>query len=165
PFSILKIICKDNTEKLFFDAKNHELFSIVSDDEQYVINDIDNQEEIDGAIAFYDKVTTDKFMEGVVIKPEIVYNKGIVPFLKCRNVNYLTLVYGYDFNDEIKYQKLVKNKGVRNKMNTSIKEFEIGKKMLESSYSSISLENNEYLAKAIQMIEEQEREIYLDPRL
>jgi predicted kinase len=165
PFSILKIVYNDDSEKLFFDSNNDELFEIISDDKQCTINDVNNEEEVKKAYEYYNEITRNQMMEGCVIKPKLIYNKSIAPYLKCRNKNYLTLVYGYDYTLENKYSRLLRNKGIKNKLRISIKEFEIGKQMLEFPYSKINNDNNDYKQIVAQMILQEKQEKELDPRL
>jgi len=164
PFSILKIINGDESEETFFEDSNIEIFKSISNDEFCVI-DFSDDSWYYNATLFYDKITENKEMEGIVIKPEIVYTKGIAPYLKCRNENYLSIVYGYDFKKEKKYNKLIKKKGIKEKLRSSIKDFELGKRMLEIPYNQINKENKELLSLYIQMVIEEDNVQKLDPRL
>ena len=47
-------------------------------------------------------------MEGVVIKPE--EERENAPYLKVRNPEYLSIIYGYDYRFPHKYAKLLKQK-------------------------------------------------------
>lgn len=164
PFSILKIVHSDGTEELFFDESNIEIFESISKD-SYCVVDFGVDGWYKKAKEFYDDVTKNKEMEGIVIKPEKVYNKGVAPYMKCRNENYLSIVYGYDFKKENKYNKLVRRKGIKEKLRASIREFEMGKKMLEVPYSDIQKENKQLLSLYIQMVIDEENIQKLDPRL
>ena len=42
--------------------------------------------------------------EGVVIKPRKAFMQGIPPAFKVRNNDYLTLIYGVDFQDRLEEQ-------------------------------------------------------------
>lgn len=94
--------------------------------------------------------------EGVVVKP-LVYMEGVAPYMKVRNENYLHLVYGYDYLK--KYQEKVSNKKINKKLDLSIKEYELGIKMLKS------INRFEKLDLACQMKFEMNQEQDLDSRL
>lgn len=161
PFSVLKAIKKSGEEVLYKDHTNKELYEIVSDDEYL------EQEhwDLEKAKKFYNKLVTEKHMEGVVIKPEKAYRPGIAPYIKVRNTDYLTLVYGYDYQNRTKYKNLVKQKSVGQKLKQSIKEWELGWKMLETNYADINPDNAEYKQLIVNMIKEEKRTKILDPRL
>lgn len=169
PFAILKIVNKDGTEKLFFDESNEEMFRIVSNDKHLVINFYEEdgfEDAYTKAIHFFEDLTINQDMEGVVIKPaDKVYIKGVAPFIKVRSLDYLHLVYGHDYLYPVKYKKLLNRKNTRKKLEVSIREFEVGKKMLEIPYKDISPENKEYSNLVANMIFEEKKEEELDPRL
>ena len=164
PFSILKVIYNDDSEMLFFNGLNEEIFKTISDDEIAVI-DFEDENYLLKSEEFYKKVTNNLKMEGVVIKPDKVYYKGVAPYLKVRNDNYLTLVYGFDYKLPSKYDKLLKRKSIRRKLATSISEFELGKRMLEVKYCDINQENKAFVNTACLMVLETNKEKELDPRL
>ena len=162
PFAILKVVQNDG-EELFWDNSNEFVFTTVSDDE-YLITSTDDI-GLDNARKWFDKIVKEDY-EGVVVKPlEKVYIPGIAPYMKVRNPNYLTIIYGYDYLIEGKFGQMLANKSVRNKLKISIKEFEIGKKMLEIPYNEINENNIEYLNLCTQMVIEEKKEKELDPRL
>lgn len=174
PFSILKVVFDDDTEKTFENESNIEMFSKVSDMPCGVLDfERDDNVEYRGGglngytspLGFFYHITETLNMEGIVIKPEIVYTPGIAPYLKVRNHKYLDIVYGYDYKTEKKYQKLITRKGVKRKMNTSIKEFELGIKMLKTPYAAIDETNQRYKELLAHMIVEVTKEKELDPRL
>lgn len=115
---------------------------------------------------FWDYVTNNKEMEGVVLKPNIAYIPGVAPYLKCRNKEYLRLTYGFDYDLlDVKTDRLLKNKSIRRKLETSIKEYELGRQILDIPMKDISVDNPKWLSLAVQLITEQEGESTLDPRL
>lgn len=163
PFSILKIVYKNGDEDLCTELSNVQKFQRVSDDE-YLVIDLDDDNVISLCQTFFDKMTTDRLMEGLVLKPEFDI-KGVAPFLKLRNKDYLTIVYGYDYQHSHKYVKLLKEKRIRGKLRASIKEYEIGNKLLATKYSDIQLGNQEYKQLLADMIFEVNKEETFDPRL
>lgn len=106
---------------------------------------------------FFDSLTVELRMEGLVIKP-LVEEAGKIPYMKVRNESYLTLIYGYDYKD--KYEKLCGTKNVIGKSRLAIKERELGMKMLNSEVGSP--EWTEGIYKLITTLREEKA---LDPRL
>lgn len=82
----------------------------------------------------------------------------MIPYLKVRNGEYLRLIYGYDYTDPERYQRLCKQKSITKKLNVSIREKILGEKMLIS-------EENDRIDLAIKLIGELRNEKDLDPRL
>lgn len=164
PFAILKIVFVDGSEKLFFNENNYDMFKSISDDPVLLV-DLNSVEDIEKAKEFYNRTTLEEKMEGIVVKPYIVYNKGIAPTLKVRNPDYLTIIYGFDYKHPAKYEKLINRKSINRKLKVSMEEFEIGKRMLEVPYNEISKENSRYTSLFAKMIAEESREKELDPRL
>jgi len=162
PFSILKEVFGDDSEKLYFDESNEVIFENISEDE-YCVIDINNPEDIEKLREFYNKITID--MEGIMLKPITVYIKGVVPTMKVRNPRYLTIIYGPDYLMNTKLEKLINRKRVKRKLETSIKEWEIGKRLLEIPYNKISKENEHYVQAFGEMIIEEKNEKEIDPRL
>lgn len=162
PFAILKVIYHDG-EELFWDCRNDFVYDTVSDDQCLIVS-ADNI-GLDNAKKWFDKIVGEGY-EGVVVKPlEKVYIPGIVPYIKVRNPNYLTIIYGYDYIIEPKFTTKIESKNIRNKLKTSIKEFEIGKRLLEIPYNEINENNIRYLDLCAQMVIEEKKEKELDPRL
>lgn len=163
-FSILKEVFEDGTEKLFFDDSNDDIYKSINTDD-FLVVDINNEEDIEKLKAFYDKTTTVDEMEGIMLKPLQVYVKGVVPALKVRNPRYLTIVYGPDYQIKTKLEKLIQRKAVKRKLDVSINEWEIGKRILEIPYKLISKENEHYIQAFGEMVIEERNERELDPRL
>lgn len=161
PFAYLKIINKDGTEVIPDDNLN--MFRMLNSD-TCVHVELDDPGDIADAEAFFEQLTENLEMEGVVIKPRY-HTDEVAPFMKVRSKNYLTIVYGYDYQFPHKYQRLVQSKRVRSKLRTSIKEYQIGRKMLETPRGEITNENIEYHKLIANMIAEEKREEKFDPRL
>lgn len=164
PFSILKQVFDDGTEKLFFDESNEDIYKAINSDNYIVVN-LDNEEEIEALRAFYNKTTIDEEMEGIMLKPLMVYVKGVIPAMKVRNPRYLTIIYGPDYLVDFKLEKLIKKKKIRRKLETSVNEWEIGKRLLEIPYNKINKENPHYIQAYGEIVIEGRNEKELDPRL
>ena len=124
-------------------------------------------QDIAGCIDFFwNYITQCKEMEGVVIKPNKAYMPGVAPFLKCRNKEYLRLTYGFDYDIlEVKTKRLIDGKSIRRKLETSIKEYELGRQLLDIPTKDISIDNSKWLGLVVNLINEQQGEATLDPRL
>ncbi len=166
PFMLLKSVDQKGNEECFLSEKhkNTEIYPQISNDPCLILS-LKDKKALKNAQKFYEALTIDEGMEGVVIKPEIVFQGGVAPCLKVRNKDYLTIIYGYDYLSEKKYGKLLKKKSICRKLRTSMKEFEIGKKLLEVPYSKINEQNKTYFSLCAQMIVEEKVEKELDPRL
>lgn len=159
PFAKLKKVNADGSEELFFNASNYEMFSSISRFKCLRTSDIEEARE------YVRTYIEPMVLEGCVVKPDLVYTKGIAPYLKVRNPDYLTLVYGHDYLCSKKFEKLMRQKNISKKIAISIAEYELGMKMLLTQYNSISLENLDFLNLCIKMVLEQQKEVVLDPRL
>jgi hypothetical protein len=162
PFSILKS-CSQGVEKLYFDHNNEDLFNLVSDDECCVV-DLDDPKALEHAEGFFADIIA-KDLEGVVFKPQAAYIKDVAPYMKVRNPNYLSIIYGYDYFFKPKYDRLVRQKRVARKLQASITEYEYGKQLLEIPYDEISKDNTLYTNLVAALILEEKKEEHFDPRL
>ena len=165
PFALLKGIKADGTEKVFVDSCESNLnhYRLLTDDEccnfsVFDINALAKAEEF-----FNDALTADH--EGVVIKPDQVFVPNVAPYLKVRNPKYLSIIYGYDYTLPHKMAKLLRQKNTKRKVELSINEFDIGRRLLQIPRSQISTDNNEYLKLVLAMVAEEQSERTLDPRL
>lgn len=121
--------------------------------------DISNDKDVYNTIKdYFDKCTSQLRHEGVVIKPEF-YSDEYPPYLKVRNKNYLTLVYGPYYNNPDNLKRLVKNKKTNKKLQLSKKEFSLGIEMLRATNDS------EITNRVVKMLGCLESEQTLDPRL
>ena len=163
-FSILKEVFEDDSEKLFFNESNADIYSGVNTDTCLVV-DLDNEEDVKKLYDFYNKTTIVEEMEGIMLKPLQVYIKGVAPSIKVRNPRYLTIVYGPDYQSKTKLEKLISRKKIKRKLEMSVKEWEIGKRILEIPYNQISKENEHFIQAYGEMVVEERGEKELDPRL
>jgi len=160
-FAILKQVLDNGFEKTWFDSQNDTVFRMVSNDD-YANFDVN---EVEQARKWFNQ-RVEEGCEGIVIKPlRKVYTPGVAPYMKVRNPNYLTIIYGYDYLIEPKFTRMLEKKNVSSKIKTSIKEYELGMKMLKIPYKDISENNVAYLDIVAQMVVEEKYEKNLDPRL
>jgi predicted kinase len=180
PFSILKVTYMDGKESNYVkgEISNVDVFQLISD-QPYAVLDLENNKgqffntnlEFHGggektAESFWHEITKHQEMEGIVIKPVQAYIPGVAPYMKVRNPEYLRMTYGMDYKTlPAKHEKLLNGKDIKNKLATSIKEWELGRRLLDIPYDEISLNNPTWVTLAIQLITEQEQEAMLDPRL
>jgi predicted kinase len=163
PFSILKSVKKNGEEIYYFGNSNETVFKAVNDAE-YKICELtpDGYKE---ARSFFDRVTIGLNFEGVVVKPYSIDTEDCAPFMKVRSPNYLTIIYGYDYLNDVKYGRLLDQKRIRRKLRTSVAEWQLGKKLLQIPYKDISENNPRYMDLMEKMIVETNGEESIDPRL
>lgn len=155
-FSILSIDGVNWTDK-----NQEEVYKILSEglDNPYCVIDLTQDNCFEKANEFFN-VLTDKNQknpyEGMVVKP-LIYQNNVAPYIKVRNENYLHIIYGHDYL--LQYEKMCKNKNVAKKLHLSIKQFEIGRKMLSCQ------DEHDLLELACQMKFEIKQETSLDSRL
>ena len=156
PFSILKV---DN--EIWIDKNQEEIFKLISNEnEPYLVIDT-SKESYAQAVEFFKELTQKMNQEnlgneGIVMKP-LLWKKGVAPYMKVRNEQYLHLIYGYDY--KLHYQEKLKNKRINKKLELSVKEYELGIDMLRATTKS------ELLSLACQINFEIEKEKQLDIRL
>ena len=164
PFGLLKAVNKNGTEIFFESMTNSEMFSSVSEDRCLTVSLDDVPEAITKLTEFFEEICA-RGGEGIVLKPDVVYTKGVAPYMKVRNPDYLSIIYGYDYKHPSKYGKLVRQKRVARKLQTSMDEFEYGRRMLAIPRAEISENNKQYVSLVAKMILEEKKETAFDPRL
>lgn len=162
PFSILKFIYEDGSESIP-DWVTSQIYSFLSED-QFIVLDLEDAGSYSLAREYFNTLTTTKQMEGVVIKPEYVTD-NVVPYMKVRNEQYLSIVYGYDYRFPHKYKKLFKQKNIQRKLKTSLNEYRLGRQMLGVKLADITPENKQYTSIAANLLFEVAAEKEIDPRL
>ncbi|WP_110934111.1 metallophosphoesterase [Paenibacillus bouchesdurhonensis] len=162
PFTVLKIVYEDGKEQVP-DWKTSEMYAFVSEDEALMLN-LSETGYLEQAEKFFSKLTLDNHMEGVVIKPE-AWSGNTVPYMKVRNPDYLSIIYGYDYKFPHKYRKLVKQKSIHSKLRTSLSEYKFGMRMLAVPFGEIAPENEVYQEIAANLLFEVAQEREIDPRL
>lgn len=134
------------------------MFETLGED-PFLVVDLNNEESIAEGQKFFQVITVEKGMEGLVVKPfcEPTDRPSNVPeYMKVRNEKYLTLVYGYDYKR--KYHKLVSQKNISGKVAVSIKESQLATRMLTAK-------DEERKELFVKMLAELKKETSLDPRL
>lgn len=126
PFSILKV---DN--EIWAYKNQEEIFKMLVNDPYLVIDT--SRESYSKANDFFNSLTQqinekDLGNEGIVMKP-LIWKSGVAPYMKIRNEKYLHLIYGYDY--KLHYEDKIKSKRIGKKLELSIKEYELGVKMLQ----------------------------------
>ena len=157
PFNILKVESEDAilySNSDFNRFNNKELLSLLSTPLHEV--DIDDIDGINKIQYLY------KDLEGIVIKP--YYNvDNQAPYFKVRNKDYLRLVYGHNYTNYI--DKFISKKNINNKLRLSIKEWELGNRLLDTHSLNHVPTNKEYVNNLISLMFELNKEKGLDPRL
>lgn len=131
-------------------------FTLVNSDEHVAVN-LETEEGVEEAFAFYKNLTVNKKMEGVVVKPiDKKLPQGAPPYMKVRSPEYLRLVYGYNYPSRL--GPLCRQKNISGKVQLSIREYESAMKMLTA-------ESDERKELIVKMIGNMKQEKFLDPRL
>jgi hypothetical protein len=144
PFDILKIIKNDSTEIIMFGDPNN--YPLLNGEGTDLILDLSTEDYKTKAQSYFDTITKKQQMEGIVIKPfrNDKQKFNVPPYMKVRNSRYLSLVYGFDYTSPKKYAKLMKKKTIKDKLKASIKDEQMGRKMLCFPLSSINENNEEF---------------------
>lgn len=162
PFNILKEIKDDGTEVFVNDNLS---FQQINDDEflHYTFADeADFEAKYPEIRAWVDKMNANE-EEGVVIKPRKAFLPAMPPAFKVRNNDYLTLIYGVDFQDRL--QEQINKRNIKGKLKCSINDWAINAKLLQTSYADIHEENYEFKNLVLDRILGEEIENQLDSRL
>lgn len=162
PFSLLKIVYADGRETLP-DWKTSEMYRFVSDD-PFIMLSLSDPESFDQAEKYFQTLTVDNHMEGVVIKPEVL-EPYTVPYMKVRNKDYMSIIYGYDYRFPHKYNKLIKQKSINMKLRTSLNEYRLGQSILAVPFADIAPDNEGYMGAVANLLFEVAKEKEIDPRL
>lgn len=160
-FDLLKIVYQDREEVVEKPAS--EIYQFLNKDE-FLLLDLNAADAEDQAQRYFDQMTLEQQMEGIVMKPEI-QKKGVAPFLKVRNKAYLTLIYGFTYHSPHYYQRLIKGKNISHKLRTSIKEYELARDLLRLPLAKLTKENPDYLNLLANLLFEMDKESAFDPRL
>ncbi|RRJ63398.1 metallophosphoesterase [Paenibacillus oralis] len=161
-FAVLKIVYEDGREQVP-EWKTSEMYGFLSADEALSLN-LSEPDCLARAESYFAKLTLEQHMEGVVIKPE-VWNGKTVPYMKVRNPEYLSIIYGYDYRFPHKYRKLLKQKNVNQKLRTSLSEYRLGMQLLGVPFADISPDHTAYKEIAANLLFEVAQEREIDPRL
>ena len=159
---MLKIVYEDGKE-LIPEWKTSEMYSFLSEDEALTL-DLSEPDCLEKAERYFSKLTLENHMEGIVIKPEI-WSGTTVPYMKVRNPEYLSIIYGYDYKFPHKYRKLLKQKNVNQKLRTSLNEYQLGMQMLAVPFDDITPGHEAYKEIAANLLFEVAQEREIDPRL
>ncbi|WP_028596531.1 AAA family ATPase [Paenibacillus assamensis] len=162
PFALLKVVYESGEEKIPTDSTS-DMYRFLSND-QFLVLDLAQPDCYEQAAQFFSMLTVENHMEGVVIKPETVVNNA-VPYMKVRNADYLSIIYGYDYRFPHKYDKLIKQKSITQKLRKSLNEYRFGQQMLAVKFAEISPQHEEYQGIAANLLFETAKEKEIDPRL
>lgn len=176
PFNILKFAYLENqsgdqsnefsnsTEIIY--NSNIKAYEILSDDKTITLDLSDKlNDNIQKLKIFIEEKIKPFDYEGIIIKPDVI-NPNFAPCLKVRNSEYLRIIYGPDYLHPDKFERLIEKKNIRDKLESSIKEYLIGIKMLEIPFDKLDNEmiddmKNLYFT----FLEEEEREKQYDKAL
>lgn len=162
PFAVLKIVYEDGREQIP-DWSAAEMFAFLSEDRALTLN-LAEPDCLEKAERYFSELTMEQHMEGIVIKPDR-WDGKTVPYMKVRNADYLSIIYGYDYKFPHKYRKLVKQKNIGSKLRASLNEYRLGRRMLEVPFADIAPGHETYHEIAANLLFETAQEREIDPRL
>ena len=125
----------------------------------YEVFDITCPQQVEALKVYYNVMTLDGDVEGIVIKPD-TWKVGDIPMIKVRNEEYLRLVYGYNYTKFL--ERHAREKDIRGKLNLSIREQELNLYLL-NAFKQNDLVEQEEIYKLL--LVEFSREEGIDPRL
>ncbi len=161
PFNILKIVFNDGREVI---PNSNLTYSQINEDPflHLKFTEKNKTANIKKIYTFFEKLSENN-EEGIMIKPLESYTKGLAPCFKVRNNNYLTMIYGINFQADFEYY--LNKRNIKQKLEQSINGWEINQQMLQIPYKSINSDN--YLMKILLLkrINDEAIEKALDPRL
>lgn len=138
PFNILKKVFNDGSEEFVNDNLS---YKEVNDDECLHLT-IDNETELSQSIetvySWFTSLEQDN-EEGIVIKPRQAFIKGMPSAFKVRNNQYLTMIYGVNFQDQ--YDYYVHKRNIGRKLECSINDWMLNWELLKVPYNEIDKEN------------------------
>jgi hypothetical protein len=149
PFQVIKV------DDQVFPLNNFEGFTKFNESKCYTIS----SDNFELAQDIYEDLTRSGDLEGVVIKPLQSTLESIVPYIKVRNSEYLRLVYGINYDSGSEYERILKNKNIRRKLKTSLREWQLVRKLLQNPSEEIKIEL------FIDFLKWESTEKELDPRL
>ncbi len=161
PFNILKVFYKNGDEIL--NESNIYGFTTLNDDVCVILDLNDFDIAVEEAYNYFNFLINNDKMEGVVIKPTKVYVQDIAPMFKVRNNNYLTLIYGVDF--DLNFDYYLSRRKVDKKIKASINEWKISQALLRINKKDINTDNEYYVDLVEKRIYEEKLEEDLDGRL
>jgi hypothetical protein len=142
PFNILKKVFDDGSEQIPNDNLSYQE---VNDDE-FLHLDIRTEDALEQTIKrVYEwfECLSQNMEEGIVIKPRQAFIRNLPPALKIRNSNYLTMIYGINFQEQ--YEYYIQKRNIKSKMECSINDWMLNWEMLKVKNKEINKEN--YLMK------------------
>ncbi|QES90708.1 DNA ligase-like domain-containing protein [Rhizosphaericola mali] len=162
PFNILKKVFADGHEEI---PNDNSTYKLVNADEMkaFHIDSMESLERIANELYTWFETLTDHMEEGIVIKPLKAFVANLPPALKVRNNNYLTMIYGIDFMDNL--SKQINKRNIKGKLACSKNDWAINYKLLSVPHNDIQKENYYYKNLMLDRILEEETESALDPTL
>ncbi|NDV66639.1 hypothetical protein [Bacteroides sp. 224] len=162
PFNILKKIFDDGTEEFINDNLS---YAEVNSDEfmhLFIRNDEELADSIDKIYAWF--ATLEKNLEeGILVKPRQAFIKGLPPAFKIRNNQYLTMIYGVDYQNH--YNSYLQKRSIGRKLECSINDWMLNWELLKVKYQDIDKENYFFKNLVLDRIMGENVESTLDKRL
>lgn len=120
---------------------------------------LESEDECKQFVDYYNDMVSPGNVEGIVVKPS-KWSKSDIPMIKVRNAEYLRIIYGHDYLQNI--SRFIAKKDIRGKLSLSIKEQNINLDLIKAyKEDDETLMKNIYKAIVVEFAKEKT----LDPRL
>jgi PNKP adenylyltransferase domain, ligase domain len=141
PFCILKKIMDDGSEQM---PNDNFTYQQVNDDECMALTLTDNQDIETAVKPIYEWFArlSASLVEGIMIKPKQTFIHNLPPAFKVRNNQYLTMIYGVNFINDLQHN--IAKRQVGKKTDCSKNDWMINWELLKTKYTTITTENYAY---------------------
>jgi hypothetical protein len=146
-FSVLKIVYDDKEIIPYildpvFNPKSLcviELYSKISEHAGLILDvSVPFKENYEILEMFWKRVC-DEGHEGIILKPNYIFF-DVPQYIKVRNPEYLSIIYGFDYTSPPRYQALKAKKNINKKLRLSINETIAGYDLLKTPYSQLTID-------------------------
>lgn len=162
PFNILKKIFDNGHEEI----PNDNLSYAIVNDDQFMTLKVNEGDDLNQSLEpvynWYKHLASD-MEEGIMIKPQRAFIKGLPPAFKVRNNEYLVMIYGVNFINEFDYN--IGKRTIRRKLECSTNDWMLNWELLKTKYKHIDKENYAFKNIVLDRILGEQIENTLDHRL
>ena len=148
PFSVLKIVYdyKEVIPYILDPVLNPKslcvvgLYSIISEHAGLILDiSVPFKENYEILEMFWKRVC-DEGHEGIILKPNYIFF-DVPQYIKVRNPDYLSIIYGFDYTNPQRYEALKAKKHINKKLQLSINETIAGYDLLKVPYSQLTTDD------------------------
>lgn len=134
-FGVLKYITHEDTEVIGTSNLAASLLKL-NEDPYVIVKTEDYSSSLSSNTSYKNFKDFIENMEGMVVKPIKMYaGRNIAPALKIRNIDYLHLIYGWDFNHN--FNTYLKKRRVNRKIKLSCDDWHIAQRLVRIKYKEV----------------------------